>query len=134
MTILLIRENDYWLEQFLPHGAWKWFAIPVAIALLWQCIRHWNVLEPQIHRFSATPAFGVYLAAGSALVFSRLFGSQLFWKPLMKEQYFWLVKPAAQESLELFALGLFLAATLEWMIGTHHESKSAGSGESECSD
>lgn len=30
MTILFIREQDQLLELFLPHGAWKFFALPVA--------------------------------------------------------------------------------------------------------
>jgi hypothetical protein len=36
----------------------------------------------------------------------------------MSERYFRLVKNAAEEGLELFALGLIFAATVEWFLGT----------------
>jgi hypothetical protein len=118
MLILLIRENDQPLELFLPHGAWKWIALPVVIVLVWQCYRHRHVLITQLHSLTASRAFGVYLAAGSTLLFSRLFGSTRYWQEVMSERYFRLVKNAAEEGLELFALGLIFAATVEWFLGT----------------
>jgi len=107
MTILLIRENDYTLELFLPHGAWKWLALPVAGVLVWQCIRHRNALKTQLRSFSSALPFGVYLAGGSTLLFSRLFGNKVLWEAVMSERYFRAVKNAVQEGIELFALGLF---------------------------
>lgn len=116
MAILLIRENDQALEFFLPHGAWKWVALPVIAALVWQCIRHRHALNTQMQSFSGRPAFGVFLAGGSTLLFSRLFGNTAFWEAVMGERYFRAVKNAAQEGIELFALGLFFAATVEWIL------------------
>jgi hypothetical protein len=63
--MLLIRENDQVLELFLPHGAWKWFALPLAIVLLWKCLRQRDTLIAQAQRLSASPPFGVYLAGGT---------------------------------------------------------------------
>lgn len=122
MAILFIRENDQTLEFFLPHGAWKWVALPVAAALVWQCIRHLQALNAQLQTFSASPSFGVYLAGGSTLMFSRLFGNKVFWEAVMGERYFRPVKNAAQEGIELFALGLFFAATVEWVMWARHDS------------
>ena len=116
VAILLIRENDQTLEFFLPHGAWKWVALPVAAALVWQCIRHRHALNTQMQSFAGAPPFGVYLAGGSTLLFSRLFGNKVFWEAVMSERYFRPVKNAAQEGIELFALGLFFAATVEWVV------------------
>jgi hypothetical protein len=123
VSILLIRENDQLLELFLPHGAWKWLALPLAIVLLWKCLRHRGPLHTQAQLLSASPPFGVYLAAGSTLVFSRVFGSTRFWEAVMGEQYFRQVKNAAEEGVELFALGLIFAATLEWLLWTRRDSK-----------
>ena len=116
MAILLIRENDQTLELFLPHGAWKWLALPVAGALVWQWIRHRHALKTQLQSFTSAMPFGVYMAGGSALLFSRLFGNKVFWEAVMSERYFRAVKNAAQEGIELFALGLFFAATVEWVV------------------
>jgi hypothetical protein len=116
MTILFIREQDQLLELFLPHGAWKWVVLPFALFLLWHGIRKRDELITQLRSLSATPAFGVYLAAGSTLVFSRLFGRKEFWEDNMSEGFIRQVKNAAEESLELFALGLFFAATVEWFL------------------
>ncbi len=118
VCILLIRENDQVLELFLPHGAWKWFALPVAIVLLWKYLRQRGTLHTQAQLLSASPPFGVYLAAGSTLMFSRVFGSTRFWEAVMGERYIRQVKNTAEEGVELFALGLIFAATLEWLLWT----------------
>ncbi|NCF61950.1 MAG: hypothetical protein GWP58_03785 [Gammaproteobacteria bacterium] len=117
-SILFIRENDQVLELFLPHGVWKWPALLLAVVLTWQCLRHRDAIMVQVHSLSSTPAWGVYLAAGSTLVFSRLFGRKMFWEVVMDERYFRLVKTAAEEGTELFALGLFFAGTVEWVLST----------------
>lgn len=82
--------------------------------LLWYGIRKRDELITQLRSLSASLAFGVYLAAGSTLVFSRLFGRKEFWEEIMSERFIRQVKNAAEESLELFALALFFAATVEW--------------------
>jgi hypothetical protein len=43
MLILLIRENDQPLELFLPHGAWKWIALPFTDCqpCIWRLSRGW---------------------------------------------------------------------------------------------
>jgi hypothetical protein len=116
MLALFIRENDQPLELFLPHGAWKWLALPAVMALAWQCFRHWQALTDQLRSLSAATPFGVYLSAWSVLLFSRVFGSKRFWGEVISEEPYRLVKNAVEEGLELFALGLLFAATVEFVM------------------
>ena len=51
-------------------------------------------------------------------MFSRVFGSTRFWEAVMGERYIRQVKNTAEEGVELFALGLIFAATLEWLLWT----------------
>jgi hypothetical protein len=122
-SILFIRELDQVLELFLPHGIWKWIALLLASVLAWWFLRHRQAIKGQLLSLSRTPAFGVYLAAGATLVFARLFGRRRFWEAVMDERFFRQVKNAAEESIELFALGLFFAATLEWVFSTRRDDK-----------
>ena len=115
-SILFVRENDQVLELFLPHGAWKWLALVLAGGLGWLFFRNRKVIVEQARSLSSSPAFGVYLAALTTLVFSRLIGRRVFWESVMGDHYLRLVKNAAEEGVELFALGLFLAATVEWFL------------------
>lgn len=125
-SILFIREMDQILELFLPHGIWKWIVLLLVIVLVWWGLRHRKAIGVQIHELSSTPVFGVYLAAGSALVFSRLFGRKLFWEAIMEERFVRLVKDVAEEGIELFALGLIFAGTLEWLSGTGRNKNLSG--------
>ena len=115
-AILLIRENDQVLELWLPHGIWKWPALVLFLALVAVFWRHRADVLADMKRLAKTPAFGVLVGGFTTLVFSRLFGRGAFWEALMEERYWRPVKNAAEEGIELFALGLLAAGVVEWLI------------------
>lgn len=115
-AILLVRENDQVLELFLPHGVWKWPALALLIWLAVTFFRHRLAVLESLRNLSRTPAFGVLLAGFTALVFSRLFGRGTLWETLMGDAFLRDVKNAAEEGVELFALGLIAAGVVELLI------------------
>jgi hypothetical protein len=114
--ILLIRENDQVLELWFPHGVWKWLALLVLIPLVLLFWRNRHRVLDEVKEMARTPAFGVLLAGFSTLVFSRFFGRGDFWTAVMEERYWRPVKNAAEEGVELFALGLLTAGVVELVL------------------
>ena len=114
--MLLIRENDQPLELFLPHGAWKFFVIFPALALVYFFLKNRQQVTEQLVAYTHTSSFGLMIGGFVALMFSRLFGRLSFWRLLMGEDFSRGVKNAAEEGIELLALGLILAAAVELMI------------------
>ncbi len=115
-AMLLIRENDQVLELWLPHGIWKWPALVLLIVLAGVFWRHRGRVIEEVVELSRTPAFGVLLAGFATLVFSRFFGRGDFWEAVMEERYWRPVKNAAEEGVELFALGLLTAGVVELLL------------------
>ena len=74
------------------------------------------ILQGVSGEFSNTLPFGILIAAMCTLVFSRLFGGSRFWEAVMVDNYQVLAKAAAEEGTELFAMGLFLAFTVEFLV------------------
>jgi len=113
---LLIRENDRPLELFLPHGAWKYIVvIPITVLVFYFWKNHKHVGR-QLVTYSHTMSFGILLSGFVALTFSRLFGRKHFWLQLTEEYNFRTVKNAAEESVEVLALGLILISIVEFFI------------------
>lgn len=113
---LLIRENDQPLELFLPHGSWKFIVVIPLVVLIAYFWKNRGRVTQQLTAYSHTFSFGVLLSGFVTLVFSRLFGRNRFWHQLMGEDYFRTVKNAAEESVEVLALGLILIAIVEFFI------------------
>ena len=114
--ILLIRENDQTLELFLPHGSWFYFAAVAMLALGVIFWRSRGTVIPQLLEYSRSLGFGVMLGGMTVLLFSRLFGRKSFWDALMGEGFQRAVKNAAEEGVELLAIGLMLAAIVEFLL------------------
>ncbi len=115
-AILTIRENDQILEMWLPHGFWKWPATVMFAGMVWIFIRRRQALIEQGLTLTSTMAFGVMLAGFTAMVFSRFFGRTSFWEAVMEERYVRVVKNAAEESVELFGIGLMTAGVVELAV------------------
>ena len=115
-VVLSIRENDQPLELFLPHGAWKYIALPFVIALLAHLWNQRYAIREQLLDWSRTFSYGVMLSGMFVLVFARLFGRQEIWAQLMGENYQRVIKNAAEEGAELLALGLILIAIIEFFF------------------
>ncbi|MEE4174495.1 MAG: hypothetical protein V2I57_09625 [Xanthomonadales bacterium] len=122
-AVLLVRENDQVLELFLPHGVWKYPAGVLALAAAFVFFRHRRAVLDELVALAGTTAFGVLLIGFTTLVFSRLFGRGKFWQAVMEERYWRPVKNAAEEGIELYALGLLAAGIVELLIARrklHH--------------
>ena len=111
---LLIRENDQPLELFLPHGSWKFIVLIPLVAFIAYFWKYRKQVTDQLIAYSNTPSFGILLSGFVTLVFSRLFGRNIFWHELMGDNYLRAVKNAAEESVELLGLGLILIAIVEF--------------------
>ena len=115
-AILFLRENDQVFEFWLPHGFWKWPALLVFIAGAMTFLRQRQAVLDQLKAFQPTLAFGVLLAGCTTLVFARFFGSSTLWERVMGDDYLRVVKQAAEEGTEVFALGLLTAGVVEMVI------------------
>lgn len=113
---LMIRENDQILEIWLPHGFWKWPVSVLAAGLVWILIRHRETLIQQAGRIAHTLPMGILIAGFTAMAFSRFFGRTSFWQAVMEEKYLRVVKTAAEESTELFGIGLLTAGVVELLL------------------
>jgi hypothetical protein len=119
-AILLIRENDQTLELFLPHGSWVYFAAAVFVVLGACFWRDRTAVVSQLGLYSRSLAFGIMLSGMTVLLFSRLFGRRSFWASLMGDDFMRPVKSAAEEGVELLALGLILVAIIEFFLVRDH--------------
>lgn len=114
--VLFIRENDQPLELFLPHGAWKYVALPVILALLASLWKFRTAIIEQLLEWSRSFSYGVMLSGFVVLVFARLFGRRELWLALMGDNFQRVVKNAAEEGVELLALGLIFIAIVEFFF------------------
>lgn len=116
LIALLVRENDQPLELFLPHGSWKFivlFPVTILAAYFW---KNRAAVHEQLLDWSRSLSFGVMISGLFVLVFARLFGRSSFWQALMGDDYLRVVKNAAEEGVEMLALGLMFIAVVEFVI------------------
>ena len=119
---LLVRENDQPLELFLPHGSWKYIVVLPAGILAFYFWKHRADVKEQLLTWSRSLSFGVMASGFLVLVFSRLFGRASFWEEMLGEHYLRIAKNAAEEGVEMLALGLIFIATVEFVIATRRAS------------
>lgn len=112
-AILTVRENDQILEMWLPHGVWKWPALALFLGIVWILVRKRQELFAQMREVGSTLPAGILLAGFTTMVFSRFFGRTSFWEAVMEDRYLRVAKNAAEESVELFGIGLFAAGVVE---------------------
>lgn len=117
--ILLIRENDQTFERWLFDGFWKIPATITMLAGVWYGWKSRIALREQLERYSTTLAFGITLGGFAALLFSRLVGRSSYWEAMLGEGFQRVIKNAAEEGTELFALSLLMAGAVEfWKKGS----------------
>lgn len=114
--VLLIRENDQTIEMVAPHGTWKYIAIFPMFACLAFYLKNRSAVAEQLNQFVNQRSFGILLGGLSVLMFSRLFGRTSFWQAVMADHFAKIAKKAAEEGVELMALGLILAAIVEFTV------------------
>jgi len=114
LVLLLVREQDYHIDQWLPWGTWLLPAALVAICLAFVAWRSRLELRLQGDALATSAAFGLLFAGLLILVgFSRIFGQTGLWTALLEDDYQRIVKLAAEEKTELLGYCLLLAGCIE---------------------
>ena len=116
MLVLFIRENDEPIELFLPHGSWKYIALLPAVYLITYAWKNWQEVVTQLTAYARTFSFGMMVSGFVVLMFSRLYGRNIFWEALMGDNFMLRVKLAAEEGVELLGVGLILMAVVEFVL------------------
>ena len=97
------------------HGFWKVPCLVAAIGFGSVAYRYRGNFISDVREFMNLPASGIFLCGLlTVLVFSRLFGSNYLWEPLMGEEYIRCAKNMAEEGLEL--LGYLFTGIGRWSI------------------
>ena len=113
----LIREQDYFLDNYVAPHTWKVLVALIIIpSIAWVIIQRKRFLEEFVH-YSNTFAFGLFTAGVlTTYIFSRLYGRQDFWRAVLEEHYISTFKSVAEEVVELLGYSLILFATLELLL------------------
>ncbi|WP_299355734.1 hypothetical protein [uncultured Shimia sp.] len=108
LLILFIRESDALLDK-IEHGFWKYPALVVLIAAGWLArVYRKTIRIPFLDHFEAR-SFAYFLTGLFIVIFfSRLFGSSVFLKDALGENYSSWTKTIIQESTELLGYLIML--------------------------
>ena len=117
MAASLVREQDYFLDNYIARNTWKVLVALIIIpTLVWVIKQRRRFLEEFAH-YSNTFAFGLFTAGVlTTYIFSRLYGRQDFWRTVLQESYTRDFKNVAEEVVELLGYSLILIATLELLL------------------
>ncbi|MBD2804559.1 hypothetical protein ID852_02510 [Xenorhabdus sp. 42] len=126
-SCLLIRELDAYFDVIFFHGAWSWFAIPLALLCIGYAYKKGQKTLSGLVYFTRHQSYAM-MACGllCVLVFSRLFGMGSLWHGLMDEHFNRTVKNMVEEGCETFGYVLCLLATL-WYLPSARKQRSAES-------
>lgn len=151
---LVIREFDYFFDEYVFRHAWKIGVLLVLVSLTVYAIRNFREIGASLLEFTTLPSFGILLSGLLVLVvFSRLFGYGDFWEALFHDEnclatrqlvdaqtdnlvYIQLwdekcltIKRIVEETAEEIAYFLLLIASCEYLhaAGTRRRIGSAGS-------
>lgn len=118
--IALIRELDYFFDNYVFDGAWQTIVFLVALTTGFFVIKFRQGLKSSVQEFTSKASFGYMTSAFVVLfIFSRIIGKKVLWKAVMGENYLRVVKSFVEESTELFGYTLLLIAAIEF----YRESK-----------
>lgn len=109
---MLIRELDQ-LFDYIAHGAWFWFAAPLAAAAVLYALLHPRAATGGLYQFVSHRSYGMMVTGLLiVLVFSRLFGMGILWRGMMGDDFNRLAKNLAEEGCELLGYTLCLLSTV----------------------
>ena len=117
-TILLIRENDFILDE-VTHGFWAYPAAFVAIVTIYIINKYrLTTIEPFL-KLSHHKAFSfMFLGLAILIIFSRIFGTGSFWQDIMQDDYQYLYKTIIQECLESVGYLFILFGSVKYYFAT----------------
>lgn len=113
--VALIRELDYFFDNYVFDGAWQIVAFLVVLVTGFFVTRFRQGLKLSIQEFTSKASFGYMTSAFVVLfIFSRVIGQQTLWRVVMGENYMRVVKNFVEESTELFGYTLLLIGAIEF--------------------
>lgn len=84
---LVIREFDYFFDEYISRHAWKIGVAVVLVFLAGYAFRNFRKIKVSLLEYIALPSFGILLSGLLVLVvFSRLFGYGDFWEALFHDE------------------------------------------------
>ena len=117
--MMFIRELDAMFDN-VWHGFWKVPCLVAAIGFGSVAYRYRGNFISDVREFMNLPASGIFLCGLlTVLVFSRLFGSNYLWEPLMGEEYIRCAKNMAEEGLELLGYLFTGIGAVEYYVYLH---------------
>lgn len=109
--VMFIREMDYPIEMFFPHGSWKypvWLIIFVGLVFFW---RSFDEVVSQFQSFSQEKEYSVLIIGLLiVLVFSRFAGIKEFWSVTLDIEDSRNIKTLVEEGLELLGYSLIMTS------------------------
>ncbi|QHI68091.1 hypothetical protein [Tichowtungia aerotolerans] len=110
-----VRESDYFLDVLVCRHAWKMLVLLLLAVFTVYLIRNMRRVFESVAEFMQQPAFGVFMSGLLVLiVFSRLFGYGGFWKELIEDDHYRVIKTIVEEGVELMGYFLILVSSLEY--------------------
>lgn len=115
--IAAVRELDNVLDVYMFDGAWQMLASILIIYVSTYAWKHYQTLKQQLlHILSFSPTGLLISGFITVIVFSRLFGQQIFWQAVLQENYLRLVARAVEEGCEFFGYLLLLFGCIEFFV------------------
>ncbi|MDP5252711.1 MULTISPECIES: hypothetical protein [unclassified Vibrio] len=116
-AVIFIREMDYHIELYFPHGAWKYPALLIMALTGVFAWKNRQALVKEINVWINLPQFHTWLLGFLIVfVFSRLAGMNDFWQSFLADNYMRDIKNLVEEGLELLGYALMLNAALFFVI------------------
>lgn len=124
-----IREQDYWLDNWVARHVWKGLVAMVILPVLYWVIRERKRFVVEFASYANSFSFG-FFAAGVLVtyVFSRLYGRAILWQAILDEHYVRDFKNAAEEVVELLGYALILIAVIELTLLARRWARARGTG------
>lgn len=122
--VMLIREQDFFIERWLPWTSWLWPALITLAVAIYLALSRRNALTEQLRAFVPTAAFGLMFAGMAVVIgFSRVLGQKALWIALLDEQTYRIAKLAAEELIELVGYCLLVAASVEYLTARSRDGE-----------
>ncbi|ENG5982650.1 MULTISPECIES: hypothetical protein [unclassified Vibrio] len=118
--VIFVREMDYHIEQYFPHGSWKYPAWIIIVSVCYFCFNNIVNIKNEVKLFISHSSFTT-LTIGFFIVFlfSRFAGYGDFWVEFMGNSYNRDVKNLVEESLELLGYAILLNGVLLIKVENH---------------
>ena len=112
---IAVRESDYFLDVLVFRHAWKVLVALILTGLGVYAVRNFRAVVESVADFMKSPAFGIFMSGLLVLVvFSRLFGYGGFWKELINDGHYRVIKTIVEEGVEQMGYFLLLISSFEY--------------------